>query len=36
MSKVGELASVGAAWFYPKGVSKILSQFRMVVHSSGR
>ena len=32
MNKVGELDGVGAAWFFPKGVANMLSQFRMVVH----
>ena len=32
-NKVGELADVGAVWYYPKGVASMLSKFRMVVHS---
>ena len=36
IKQVGEMKGVGLIWYYPNGVSNMLSQFCMVVHSKCR
>ena len=36
INQIGELVGVGNVWYYPRGVSNMFPQFRMMFHSKWR